>query len=220
MQTMEFPVELAKAGPLGATVAFATQNGTATAGPDFVATSGTLVFNAGETRKTVPVSIVGDDVVEENETFAVVLSTPVNAKLRRASATGTIMNEDVPKPKAGRYGGSTSQGRSISFDVNPELTQVTGLSIAADISCPSVGFTAPNERLDISVALPLSADWRFSITDSYSDADGSITVRIDGALAVTGSATGSLRIDMVLNTSFGLIPCSAGDVTWSASPPA
>lgn len=147
------------------------------------------------------------------------LSKPVNATLRRATATGTITNEDVPKPKAGRYTGTTSQGRPFSFDVNPELTLVSTLSMTVDINCPSIGLTVPNERLDLPVPLALSADWRFSFTDSYSDSDGSIAVRVGGVLAVNGPATGSLRFDLSLNTPIGTVSCSTGDVTWSASPP-
>lgn len=218
--SMVFPVELAKASTLPVTVAFATQNGTASAGSDYAATSGTLVFRPGETSKSIAVAIVGDDVVEANETFTVALSKPDNAKLRSGSATGTIMNEDVPKPKAGRYAGSTSQGRSISFDVNPELTLVTAFSIAVDVSCPSVGITLPNERLDLPIALPLSPDWKFAISDSYSDSDGSITLSMTGGLAVGSPATGTFRVDLVVNTSFGQVACSTGDVTWSAPPPA
>lgn len=219
--SLTFPVELATASRLPVTVTYATQNGTAAAGSDFTAASGSLVFKPGETAKSISVAVVGDDVVEENETFTVALSKPVNAKLARESATGMIMNEDVPKPKAGRYAGSTSQGRAVSFDINPERTQVTGFRIAVDISCPSVGFTSPNEQLDVPIALPLSTDWRFGVSDSYSDSDGSIAVRIDGRLSTDGTpATGTLRIDMLLNTSFGQVACSSGDVTWSAPPPA
>jgi hypothetical protein len=217
---LEVEVELAKPSPLRVTVAFATRDGSARSGSDYTAASGQLAFAPGETSKSIPVAIVGDTVVEENETFSVVLSGAVNAKLARSSATVTIANEDVPKPRAGRYSGTTSQGRPVSFDVSPDLGFVSGLSITMDISCPSVGVVLPGERLDIPVALMLTPDWKFSITDSYSDAEGSISVRVDGGLAVTGPATGTLRLDMSLNLPFGVVNCSTGDVTWSAQPPA
>lgn len=219
-QSMLVPVELAKASPLTVTVAFATRNGTASAGSDYVAANGQLTFRPGETSKTIPVSIMGDTAVEENETVILALSSPVNAKLARANATITITNEDVPKPRSGRYGGTTSQGRAVSFDVDPALSFVSGLSIAMDISCPSVGVTLPNERLDIPIAFPLTQDWKFSISDSYSDSDGSISVRIDGGLAINGPATGTLRLDMSLNLPFGVVNCSTDNVTWTAQPPA
>jgi hypothetical protein len=219
-QNMLVPVELAKASPLKVTVSFATRNGTASAGSDYVAASGQVTFGPGETSKTIPVSIMGDTVVEENETVILALSSPVNAKLARGNATITIANEDVPKPRAGRYAGTTSQGRAVTFDVSPDLTLVTGFSIYMDVNCPSVGVVLPNERIDVPFPLPLTQDWKFSISDSYSDADGSISIRIDGGLAIAGPATGTLRLDMSLNLPFGVVQCSTDNVTWTAQPPA
>ena len=56
------------------TVKYATADGTATAGSDYNAASGTLTFAAGETSKTVTVAVRGDTLVEGAETFRVVLS--------------------------------------------------------------------------------------------------------------------------------------------------
>jgi hypothetical protein len=56
------------------TVNFATSNGTATAGSDYTARSGTVTFAAGETTKTVTVPITGDGAVEGNETFTISLA--------------------------------------------------------------------------------------------------------------------------------------------------
>jgi hypothetical protein len=58
------------------TVSYATANGTALAGADYVATSGTLTFAPGETEKTVSVTLVRDSVTEPAETFYLNLSNP------------------------------------------------------------------------------------------------------------------------------------------------
>lgn len=82
------------------TVDFATSNGTATAGSDYTAASGTLTFTAGgSTTQNVSVCITGDTAVEANETFIVTLSNVVNtagtATITDATGTGTISNDDT-----------------------------------------------------------------------------------------------------------------------------
>ena len=72
-------------------VGYATADGTATAGVDYVAASGVLSFALGETTKTISVTINGDTTSEPDEAFTLVLSNPSpGAVLANASATGTI----------------------------------------------------------------------------------------------------------------------------------
>jgi len=78
-------------------VTYATANGTATAGPDYTALAPTtLSFAAGETSKTVPVSVAGDTVDEPNETLSLKLSAPVGATISDDTGTGTIVDDDAP----------------------------------------------------------------------------------------------------------------------------
>lgn len=82
------------------TVNFATSDGTATVGNnDYIATSGTVTFQPGETQKSVIVIVNGDTIHEANETFAVNLSlTPSNsngATIADGQAEGMIVNDDA-----------------------------------------------------------------------------------------------------------------------------
>ena len=216
--TLSFPVTLSAASTLPVSVTYATVDGNATAPADYAAVSGTLTFAPGETTKPVTVALVGDTAVEPDETFTVTLANPVNATIADATATGTITNDDVA-PRSGHYAGTTSQGRSIAFDVAADLTGLSNLSTFVDISCQEVPVSETNMPLTMKAGatIPVAPDWSFSDTDSYSDADGSITVVVAGKLSVPGSAAGTLRIDMTLNMPFGPVHCSTGDVTWSAS---
>jgi hypothetical protein len=81
--------------PGGVRVSYATLDGTATAGAGFLGTSGTLIFAPGQTAATIVVPVMGDRVIEPDETFALTLSNPVGAALARGSATGTIRNDDA-----------------------------------------------------------------------------------------------------------------------------
>ena len=72
--TLTVTVQRSGGAASGVTVQFATGNGTATAGQDYTATTGTLTFGAGETTKTFTVPILADQIDEPNETFTVTLS--------------------------------------------------------------------------------------------------------------------------------------------------
>jgi chitinase len=105
---------------LTATVDYQTTNGTATAGSDFLATAGTLTFLAGETTKTITVPVIGDSVVEGNESFNVQLSNAVNATFQDTVGVGTIIDDDLggPPPPSVRIGNlSFPEGNSGTFNV-------------------------------------------------------------------------------------------------------
>ncbi len=81
---------------LAATVDFATLDGTALAGCDYVATNGTLVFFVGEASRMIAVDILNDEVTENNKTFKLVLSNPTGFATLQApyEAVVTIRDDD------------------------------------------------------------------------------------------------------------------------------
>ncbi|HEY8150436.1 MAG TPA: Calx-beta domain-containing protein [Vicinamibacteria bacterium] len=76
------------------TVAYATSDGTALAGSDYVAASGTVTIPTGVLTASIPLSLAGDVLDEVHEAFLVVLSSPVNATLGRSVAQVTILDDD------------------------------------------------------------------------------------------------------------------------------
>ena len=100
-----FAVTLSRAASEQVTVDYATTDGTATAGVDYTAASGTLSFAAGERSKTVSVAVLDDEHHEGTETLTLRLSNPSGGRLTDASATGTIENRDpLPKAFMARFG--------------------------------------------------------------------------------------------------------------------
>ena len=87
-------VTLSAASATPVTVSYATADGTATAGSDYVAKTGSLTFAPGVLTQTLTIVINGDRVNEANETFLVNLSAPAGATLGDGSATVTITNDD------------------------------------------------------------------------------------------------------------------------------
>ena len=90
-----FVVTLAQPSNQTVTVQYATSNGTATGGDDYVATTGTLTFAPGETSKTISVVVLGDTVAEGSESFLVTLSSPTGATVGDGTGTGTITDATV-----------------------------------------------------------------------------------------------------------------------------
>ena len=94
-----FAVTLSRAASGTLTVNYATSDGTATAGTDYTAASGTLTFTAGESSKTIEVTVLDDSHDEGEETLTLRLSDPSGGVLTDSEATGTIENTD-PMPRA------------------------------------------------------------------------------------------------------------------------
>lgn len=90
-----FDVQLSQASQKTVSVKYATSNGTAMAGSDYIASANTLTFAPGETKKTITVGVTGDTIVEANETFSVKLSDAINATIADAEGIGTIVNDDA-----------------------------------------------------------------------------------------------------------------------------
>ncbi len=133
-RVMNFPVTLNKKSSQTVTVDYKTQDGSASAGSDYEAQSGTVTFNAGTKKAIISITIDGDKIPEANETFTILLSNPVNASLNDGEATGTIVNYNTAgfasliEEKNG-YGNSnafTIAPNPASSRINISLTNYTG----------------------------------------------------------------------------------------------
>jgi chitinase len=89
-----FQVSIPAAATQEVKVNYATSNGTAVAGSDYVAAAGQVKIPVGARSAAVMVKVVMDRSREANETFNVNLSTPVAATIADGTAVGTIINDD------------------------------------------------------------------------------------------------------------------------------
>ena len=98
--TAAFEVRLSQPTTVPVSVRYVTADGTATAGTDYEALDFVLTFAPGETTKTIAIPTFADLVDENDETFTVTLSTPVNATIDTARARATIVNvHSTPPPR-------------------------------------------------------------------------------------------------------------------------
>lgn len=146
--TLSFGVGLSQSSGKLVAVDFATANGTATSGSDFVSKSGTLNIPAGTSLGSITIDLVNDTIVEPEETFTVNLSAPLNASIIHATGTGTIVDDD-----------ETLFSLSSNTFVGTEGTEVTitvlrsgALLGEAFVSYATTDGTA-NDRRDYSAAL-------------------------------------------------------------------
>ncbi|MCC6233547.1 MAG: hypothetical protein IT580_12930, partial [Verrucomicrobiales bacterium] len=119
-----FTVTLSSVSDRVVTVCYKTEPGTALNITDYTSTSWTLVFQPGETVKTVEIPILGDDIDETDEAFSVELSQPFNATIDAAQGvgTGTIVDDD-DAPVV-----SVDEGVQVTLlDPVPETTAMTYL---------------------------------------------------------------------------------------------
>jgi hypothetical protein len=109
-----FTVSLSAASGETTTVNYATADGTALAGTDYQAASGTLTFAPGQTSQTVAVTVLAQSTPTAGKTFTLNLSAPGNASLARAQATGTIVSAPITL-SAVTAGTATDYGGSGTF---------------------------------------------------------------------------------------------------------
>ena len=110
--SLEFAVTLSRALSESVTVRYATADGTARAGSDYRATSGTLTFPPGQTEKTVSVPVLDDELDEGSETLTLTVRnlSPLQMSVADPTATGTIVNTDrMPTAWIARFGSTVAE---------------------------------------------------------------------------------------------------------------
>ena len=212
---IDFTVTLDEAASGTVTVDYTTSDGTADAGDDYTAKSGTLSFSAGTTSKTLSVGIEDDIENESDETFTVTLSNPSGADLRTATATGTIQNRKV-EPLTARFEGMPSEhdGSEFTFELHFSENVKTGFAKMRDRA-----FTL--DEADIVTAKrknPQSADKNKSWTITVKpDGNDRISITLPAAASCTDNKSICTHDDRKLSHSTsatvdGPVGISVGDV--------
>ena len=151
--TLSFTVTRQGATELEHSVSYATANGTATAGSDYTAKSGSLSFAASTTNssQTVTIATLENSVFESDETMVVNLSSPTNsAQIADGQGTGTITNDD-PGPQFAVNDVSVSEGGTATFTVtrtgSTDLSHNVGYTTSNGTATAGSDYTATNGTL-------------------------------------------------------------------------
>jgi len=138
--TILFDVNLSAASATPVTVHWQTADGSALAGSDYQAASGTLTFAPGQTHQTIAITINSDSTTApstSDTTFQVRLTNPNGATLASAVGTGTIRDTTPPPAPTGnvtfRVGSDWGSGFTGEVAVrNPTSAPLAGWTLAFD----------------------------------------------------------------------------------------
>ena len=134
------------------TVNFATVDGTAQAGADYIATAGTLTFAPGETSQSIEVVLVDDAAYEADETFEVVLSSPSGATIVDDRAVVTIADDDGPEIRVADCGVGEGDTGSTECEFEVRLS-------FAPIHPVTVNFTTRSETATATEGIDYLRRW-------------------------------------------------------------
>ncbi len=202
---LDFVVTLTGSTSREVTVAYADrETGTATSGTDYAAvTAGTLTFAAGDTSKTVTVSVTGDTVDEANETVVLRLSSASNASLSGGAATldgtGTITDDDAAP---------TGIGLTVSPDSAAESASATEITVTATLvgsrRTAATAVTVSRTGGTATSGTDYEAISNFTVTIAAGESSGTATLSFDPTedtvdepdetVVLTGSAPSSLSL--------------------------
>ena len=200
-----FTISLSGPSEEPVTVTYTTANGTALAGEDYAAITGSVTFAPGQTSIQIAVPVIGDTAIEANETFTVQLTSVTGAALGDSSGLGTIVNDDVPPVQPGSLSignVSVDEGNSGTTAMVFTVTR-SGGSDGAVSATYSIGFNSA-DAADLAPGTPLTGTVNFAdgqtvatITinvagDLQAEPNETFTVTLSGATggAAIGTATG------------------------------
>ncbi len=205
----------------GASVQFATSNGTATSGSDYTATATTLVFGAGETFKNVAVPILPDLDAEGNETVNLTLSSPGGGATLGTPATAVLTIVDaVPSARFGSAAYSVIEGATATITVvRGGLTTGTlkvNYATSAGTATPPTDYT---EKLGTLTFGPTVTTLSFTVPtvnngDTINGRTVTLTLTPNGPGAVSSPSTATLTIndnDAAGTFQFGAATYSAAE---------
>ena len=199
--TIRFPVRVLGTNASAVTVSWTTRDGTAVAGSDYTAASGTLTIPAETREADITVTLLTDQTAEPDETFSVVLSNASGAALIDATAVGTITEGALPVMNV--TAAQASEGAtSLTFTVS--LSEAGTNEIRANYRTSEVTATEDEDYTETSGVLTFApSDLTEEVivpilADSFDEPDETLLLTLSGIRNATlgaNPATGTIQDD-------------------------
>ncbi len=186
-----FVVSLSTTSSQTVTVDYATADGSAAAGTDYTATSGTLVFAPGQSTQTVFVNVTGDVVDEPAESFHVNLSSATNATIADGSGMGTILNDDDATLSVGDASVTEGDSGTTNASFVVSLSNPSNSSVTVDYVSTSLSASAGVDYVAVNGTL----------TFEPGETAKQVVVQVNGDVVQEGDETFYLDLSEPLNAS-------------------
>jgi hypothetical protein len=190
------PVMLTGAHGNNVTVEYKTADGTATAGSDYSAVSGRLTFNKNQTSKSIAIPILGDRLIESNETFTVRLANAKGASIADGVGVVTIADNE---PRVGISNPTILEGDTGTATMNYvvalqrpyDLPVTINYATGGGTATPGDDYTAASDTLTFQpgqtqLTIPIAVNG-----DRLVEADETVVVNLttsDSYTTITNSA--------------------------------
>jgi streptogramin lyase len=188
--TAQFAVNLHPPTDETVTVDYGTSDGNAISPADYQGVSGTLTFGPGDSSEIIEVTVNGDALDEDDETFTVTLSDPQLATINGGTATGTIMDDD-PRPtiSIADSPGRSEGGPALSFQVT--LSGPSGRQVQVNYATQNGSAKAPGDYGSKTGTLTFVPGHTSrvvlvnSVEDALDEENESLAVRLSSPIAAT-----------------------------------
>ena len=201
-ETASFVVTLSGEVSGTVSVTYTTANGTAESGTgkDYTAASGTLEFTTGQTSKTIDVTTLEDSLNEASETYTLTLtgvSGVTGVSLEKASATGTIEDDDVLTAALDTHTANVAEGDDATFEVDLSGgTSTAAVEVTYEVDAGSTATSGTDYTAPTSWKLTIAAgESSGTITIATLDNDGvldpgeTLVVKLTSATTDTRTVT-------------------------------
>ncbi|HKG45453.1 MAG TPA: Calx-beta domain-containing protein, partial [Pyrinomonadaceae bacterium] len=229
-KTLTFRLSLSNASVQVVTVDYATVNGTATAGSDYVAASGTVTIPAGSLFVNTTITINGDTTVEPNETFNINVSNATNVSFLNTFGALAIIDNDDASLQLSNTAITVNEGAGFATvtvtrvgDTSRAATVLYSTTDTAGLQSCTVANGKASERCDYATAVgriqfALSQTSRtFTVPivdDALVEGDETFTVNLSSPTGATPGAATTATITVVDNDSTPATQNPADGVTF------
>ena len=151
---LDFTISVSGPAVAGVTVDYTTADATATAGSDYVSTTGTAALANGGCRcATVSIPVEGETAIENDEIFVVTLSDAVGGTITDGQGVGTITNDDLPNASVNDPVVAENLGTltfTVSLDATAPFDSIVGYTTGPDTATADADYTTTSGTLTVA----------------------------------------------------------------------